>query len=289
MTADEARALLVESLPLIDRITRSICRRSGIDHSESEDFASVVRLKLVENDYAAIRSFEGRCSLSTWLMVLARRVLLDYRNHRWGKWRPSAEATRLGGAATLVERVVRRDGGSIEDAARLIREEQSIEMSEAEIEGLLARLPARTPRPHEEPLGVAAEGRDPSLDPEAAVLSAEAGRLSQHASRILSERLARLDAEDRLLVRMRFFDGLPVPRIARATGTDQRRLYHRISKIGDELRIALEQGGVDRGAIRSILDEGADGLSVRLAETPEISPSTHRGELAPTEEGIGER
>ncbi|MCA1732496.1 MAG: hypothetical protein LC732_02715, partial [Acidobacteria bacterium] len=90
-------------------------------------------------------------------------------------------------------------------------------------------------------------------------------------------------------VRMRFFDGLPVPRIARATGADQRRLYHRISKIGDELRIALEQGGVDRGAIRSILDEGADGLSVRLAETPERSPSTHRGEVAPTEEGIGER
>ena len=289
MTADEARALLVDSLPLIDRITRSICRRSGIDHPESEDFASVVRLKLVENDYAAIRSFEGRCSLSTWLMVLARRVLLDYRNHRWGKWRPSAEATRLGAAATLVERVVRRDGGSIEDAARLIREEQSIEMSEAEIESLLARLPARTPRPHEEPLGVAAEGRDPSPNPEAAVLSAEAGRLSQHASRILSEGLARLAAEDRLLVRMRFFDGLPVPRIARATGADQRRLYHRISKIGDELRIALEQGGVDRGAIRSILDEGADGLSVRLAETPERSPSTHRGEVAPTKEGIGER
>jgi hypothetical protein len=40
----------VEQLPVIERATAFICRRYRLSPSESEDFASTVKLKLIEND-----------------------------------------------------------------------------------------------------------------------------------------------------------------------------------------------------------------------------------------------
>lgn len=289
MSPEQARALLLDALPLVERIVGAICRRKGLEAEEAEDLASAVRLKLIENEYAAIRSFEGRSSLSTWLMVIAQRTLLDHRNHLWGKWRASAEATRMGETARVVERLVHRDGCSVADAARFLSQGAARAVDEAEVEAILRKLPPRSPRPQLRPLDEAPAAPDPSPGPDQALLSAERDRIGRDASRILTERIERLAPEDRLLVRMRFFDSMPVPRIARAIGAEQRHLYHRISRIGSELRRALEQGGVDRSAIREILSEGASTLSIVMSENRPAGPSVGRGDGAPMSEGIGKR
>ena len=50
----DARALLVENLDLIDRVIAFISRRQRLDPVESEELGSIVKLKLIENDYAKI-------------------------------------------------------------------------------------------------------------------------------------------------------------------------------------------------------------------------------------------
>ncbi len=47
-------------------------------------------------------------------------MLLDYQNHLWGKWHPSAEAKRLGPMAVRLERLRYRDQLSFEEACREI-------------------------------------------------------------------------------------------------------------------------------------------------------------------------
>ena len=86
----------VQNLDLIDRIVAFVCRRNHLDAGESDDFASHVRFKLLEDDYGVIRKFEGRSSLSTYLTTVIQRLYFQYRVQLWGKWRPSAEAKRLG-------------------------------------------------------------------------------------------------------------------------------------------------------------------------------------------------
>src|SRR2546423_8721210 len=82
----DARALLVENLDLIDRVIAFISRRQRLDQVESEEFGSIVKLKLVENDYAIVRKFEGRSHFATFITIVVQRMLLDYRIHHWGKW-----------------------------------------------------------------------------------------------------------------------------------------------------------------------------------------------------------
>ena len=46
-------------------------------------------------------------------MAVIQRLFLDARIAKWGKWRPSVSARRLGGVAVLLERLLTRDGLSL--------------------------------------------------------------------------------------------------------------------------------------------------------------------------------
>ena len=50
----DARELLESNLALIERITAFVCRRQRLSPDDAEEFAGVVRLRLVENDYAIL-------------------------------------------------------------------------------------------------------------------------------------------------------------------------------------------------------------------------------------------
>src|SRR5207244_3452013 len=56
--------LFLDHLALIDRITAHICRINRVGATEGEDFASHVKFKLIEGNYAVIRKFEGRSTFS---------------------------------------------------------------------------------------------------------------------------------------------------------------------------------------------------------------------------------
>jgi RNA polymerase sigma-70 factor, ECF subfamily len=44
---------------------------------DTEDVAGQVLLEIVDNDYAALRQFRGKCSLATYLTVIARRTCVQ--------------------------------------------------------------------------------------------------------------------------------------------------------------------------------------------------------------------
>ncbi len=80
------------------------------------------------------------------------------------------------------------------------------------------------------------DGRTPS--PEDQLRSSE-------ALRALDGALERLAARDRMLVKLRFEDDLPMPDIARALGYPTRfHAYRRLSQVLVELRHALESAGI---------------------------------------------
>src|ERR1051326_1881287 len=67
--------LFQENLPLIERVIAGICRRSGHRDADAEDFGSIVKLALIENDYAILRGYEGRAPLGAFLAVVVQRLL----------------------------------------------------------------------------------------------------------------------------------------------------------------------------------------------------------------------
>jgi hypothetical protein len=102
-------------------------------------------VKLIDDDYGIIRKFQGRSSLKTYLTTVVSNEMKDFLNHLLGKWRPSAEAQRLGPVAVQLEKLL-RDGLSPNEAVRTLQTNHKVEMSAQELADMAARLPDRVPR-----------------------------------------------------------------------------------------------------------------------------------------------
>ncbi|HEX8407369.1 MAG TPA: hypothetical protein VF883_00770 [Thermoanaerobaculia bacterium] len=242
------RELLEQSVEVVDRVVLRVCRRSGMAAGEVDDFASAVKLALVENDYTILRRFEGRSSLATYLTIVIQRLLADHFTRLHGRWRPSQQAERLGPRAVLVEDLVGRQRRSIEDAAQLAS------MTTREVADIAERLPVRAPRAREVPLPpeqvvplASRERTDGELhDRELRGVSARAGSL-------LRDAIGAWNATDRMLLRLRFESSLSIADIARLMNIPQRPLYRQFEALFERLRNTLAAAGIDPAAAADLL------------------------------------
>ena len=236
--------MFVSNLDVIEGVIRYVCQRQKLAGSEAEDFGSEVKVRLVDRDYEVLRKFQERSTLRTYLTIVIQRIYLDYRNHLWGKWRPSAEAQRLGPVAVRLETLMARDGFSFDQAGEYLRTNEHIVARDSELNAIAVRLPIRVRR---------AMVGDEELETVADTTSRVDDRLlykERHAGarRILdalTDAMRSLSDQDRVILRLRFQDGLALADIARALHLDQKPLYRRFDALLRHLRATLEAAGIN--------------------------------------------
>lgn len=272
--------LFESSLELVERVARGVCRRANVEGADADDFVSSARLALLENDYAILRAYEGRSSLSTYLNVVFRRLLADQRIRALGKWNASREAERLGRVGVLLETYLRRDGRSIDEALLLLRNVDP-SLTREQVEAIAARLPQRTMRPRlvELPADDVISSAEHSDD---GVIEEETRALASRASVVMREAIAALPLEERMILRMRFAAGLNFSDIARMLMLPQRPLYRRSEAILRRLREALREAGVDERAAAELVGSAVANLDFGLQrmENGEAHPSDEKADLA---------
>lgn len=258
MTPEE---LFLAQLPHIKRAATHFCRKHGFSREEAEDFVSCVQLKLVEDDYAVFRKFQGKSKIETYLTVVANRLFLDHLNQRWGKWRPTEEAKRLGPLAIQLDRLLHRDRLTLAEACETLLTNHHVEATRQELEDLAAKLPHRTP-PRRMESEEALENRPAEeLSPDERIRALEGKTRLEEILEILKKRLDQLPPEDALLVKMKC--DFKISEIARRLDMEQKPLYRRLEKILKELRRELENRGVrpeEIGGLLSIPEDEHDPL-----------------------------
>ena len=256
-----AEDLFLSSLPLIERIAGSVCHRNHVDASEAEEFASHMKLKLIEMNYSIIRKFEGRSSFSTYLTTVITRMFFQYRVQMWGKWRPSAEARRLGDKGVTIERMLTRDGYTLAEVVEILTTGVA-RYTRAEIERLYARLPTRYPRIVLVSGPAVPEAEMPYVDPDERLLHPERGCVARRAGTVVDGAIGRFSAEDQIILRMRFSNARKVSEIARALSIDQKKVYKRIEKMLAAMRRELERAGISRNEIDDLLARGDEAVMI---------------------------
>jgi RNA polymerase sigma factor for flagellar operon FliA len=270
----------LQHLRTIERIAAFVARRHHLEASEAEEFVQEVRVRLLDDDYAIIRKFEGRSTFSTYLTTVIGRLFAQWRVEQWGKWRPSAEAKRLGDKAVTLERLLSRDGFTLSEAVRVLTTPESSSYTIGELEAIYLRLPSRNPRPV-----VVSEENVPDVvtveaDAYDRMEACDRARVLRSAVRTIDELINRMDAEDRLILQMRFWDALRVPDIARTLHLDQKKLYKRLDRLFLVLRRELESAGVSQEDVAGFLVGGDDDLHlnfIHAGEIPPPGPSHDRG------------
>jgi RNA polymerase sigma factor for flagellar operon FliA len=245
----DAESLLVEHLPVVDRVLASLSRRYGLTPSDADEASGWVRLRLVEDDLALLRKFRGESSFATYLTVVLASLLRDYRVQQWGRWRPSAEAQRRGAVAVQLETMVYRDRRPFAEAAEALRTMGVTTDDDRTLATLLASLPERMPM---RPQFVAAEATDAhaqAAPADAALLADEDDRQRETTRAIVTQAVAGLSAEDQVVVKLRFWEQMSVADIARKLRVDQKPLYRRLERTMKSLEQALRARGLDPGTL----------------------------------------
>jgi RNA polymerase sigma factor (sigma-70 family) len=234
----------------VEAVITAVCRRHRLPADQAEELGSQIRLKLIADDCAVLRQFQGRSSMRTFLVTVAERVLLDWRTREWGKWRPCQEAKRLGALAIDLDRLLSRDGMSYEEAAELLIT-RGRATSRAELDAIRPKLTQRTGRwmvsgevlEHMPAQTGAADEHVRTAEIETQVLK---------ASRALSDAVKNLPPEDQIILRLRFQDGFTVARVAEFLGVEQKPLYRRFERLFAQLRDVLAKVGVTESDLATI-------------------------------------
>lgn len=255
----EPRDFLLENLSLIQQVVSTVCRRRGMDREETEEFAAEVRLRLVRDDYAVIRRFAGRSTFKTYMTSVVTRLLLDYRNHLWGKWHASSEAVRLGDMAVEIEQLLHRDDHSADEVLVLLAPKYP-ELTTAEIERIAARLPPRTRRKRVE----IEEARFVTVAENGHAGSAERSETATRVSHIVNTYIDTLPEDEQLVLKLRFDSDMTVAQIARALHGDQQKLYRCLYKHFQELHNALSRAGVSAEEVAELIGTDTTQLDFRF-------------------------
>jgi RNA polymerase sigma factor (sigma-70 family) len=246
------QTLFESSLDTIERTIALVSRRGRLRGADAEDFASSVKVALLEDDCAILRKHSGIASLGAYLAVVIDRMLRDGRAQTMGRFYASAEATRLGPAAVMLELLVRRDHRPFEAALPILRTSFP-EVTCQDAERMLHRLPERTPRPQfidvdDVDLALAApSGADQHT------IELEQQRLSRQTARILRDTLASFSLEDRTMLRLHYGMSQSIADVSRMMRLPQRPLYRRLEHALARLRGALEKAGIDARAMPDLL------------------------------------
>jgi RNA polymerase sigma factor for flagellar operon FliA len=251
---DGRHALFLANRPVIDAVIGIVSRQGRLSVDESEEFRSLVHLKLLEDDCAILRRFQGLSSLKTFLTTVITNMLRDDRVAKWGKWRPSAEAKRHGPLGILLERLVTRDGLTIDEACEVLETNHGVTEGRAR---LLAIYEALRPRMRRREVTDDELGDVPAVGTNAdrMVYEGEHGEASARARAALSRTLAALPAQDRLIVKLKFKDGLTVADIGRMLRISEKSFYRRVEALMKGLGTALEREGVTRDEILDLIGE----------------------------------
>lgn len=249
-TGGGGRKLFEENYLTVGEILGYIARRHRLTTEEREDFASFAMLKLVENDYARLRKYRGESQFKTYLTVVLQRLFLDYRTQKWGKWRPSTMAQKLGTVAVKLETLLCRDGFDFHEAREILLTSTDCRATSDELWELAGKLPRRERFFHvdEDVLArVAGPRHDDVLD------RCEAAGLLEEVKTRLADAAGELSPEDRLILKMRFDEGMSVPEIANVVNLKPKAIYARIGRLLKRIRCKLEQAGVGWDTLETLI------------------------------------
>jgi DNA-directed RNA polymerase specialized sigma24 family protein len=231
-------------LPVIDSVTAQLSRRHHLRDIECQEFSSFVRLALLDRDAEVLHQYTGAGTAAAFLRVVIGRLLYDFRCELWGRWRPSAAARRHGPVGVLLERLLNRDGMSLDEAVETARTNHGVRLSASDLRKLCETLTPKPARyrhvPEDEGLDVASPDPTPDLVLVGRQQTADKARIVEALARARSC----LSPQEQLILKMRVDDGLPVSRVAVALQLNQRRLYPTLTRLFIQLRETLRAEGI---------------------------------------------
>ena len=256
----DAESAWTDFLRIYSDTVYGVVRTFARDADQMGDCFLFVCERLAANNYRRLRAFrpDGKAQFSTWLRAVVRNLCLDWYRSKYGRrglFRSIASRDTVD--QEIFAAIFLRGASVYELWLHLSRKGYSLSYGDVDrrieqLHGLLtarqlwlvsaARTNLETPPLNED---AAVELRDASPSPETLAILRETERFVRKA-------LLRLHTTDRILLRLRYFEGLPLSEVARLVGLkDAQTTDRRIREALERLRKQLPSEGLLAGKPKS--------------------------------------
>lgn len=246
---------LTNSYQKVDTIIRAVCFSYRLKPDDAEDFASEVKLRLVEDDYRILRVFTGKSSIETYLTTVISNSLRNLLRDRNGRWRPSEEAKRSGKIAERIEELVYRFHYPFHEAYQILTTNFGFKQSEHEVRDIFCKLKPRDRRP----VAVSCEEdiHDERGTPEMQMAAAEQNLLEKKIEDIINEMRGELSSTDQLVLRMVFVDNLKLTVVAEQLRLTRNEVDLRLREILTDFKRGILDQGINFNDVRELIGDFA--------------------------------
>lgn len=258
-----------------------IAERRFADSNRAEEAALFVLDQLEADNCRRLRAFSGRAKLSTYIGSLTIRLLEDFSRKRFGRVRPPAWITALGGiwitlfqflclqrlsvveaVETMKSRVAESRYEQLEETAWTILEkvtncgqyqglEVSLDNTEEGRGDTRQNLSSRQNNPEEHVLVHEREILFELLFQNLVTSEKDQSSVEQFFKDIQDESI-QLSAEERLLLKLCFQDELSVTRAGKMLGMNANQAHGKLRRLLARLRDAFDSAGIG-GELRELL------------------------------------
>ena len=276
--ATDLESLFLSHLSLIERISRSVAQRYGYQSDDAEDFSSHVKTRFLDNNYAVLRKFQGRSSLSLYIKTVIHRLWIDYEIKRTGKWRSSSTARKIGPIAVQLEELLYRKRYTFEEAYQILNSRHGTCPPRDTLSLLIQKLPKRWGKASVRMVSL--DGLDPAKVTTAAeIQDPKTGERVEILRRVLTDFMDRLAGADRMILKMRFEDDFTFEEIGRLLKKKKLQVYWRIRKLLSDIEKELHAHGLAEDAVREIIDQRVKAIHVDF-----LNRDTQQSEKCPSKQ-----
>ncbi len=236
----------------INSIIGRICYGQKLQSSDFEDIQSYVYERLIEKDYRILREYQSAGHSQSYLLLAIKNIHRDYGRLNLGRWHSSVKAGELGEMGILLEKLLYRRHYSFDEACEIIltisRNQQKTPPSRKKLEAMAVQL-KKKPRetiitPGDEVLSILARSKETAADD--ALQIDELKPKKETFDRITENLKKELTNEDRLILKMKFEDGLPISKIARVLTKKRYYIDQRLKDILHAFKDGIVSQGVDK-------------------------------------------
>jgi RNA polymerase sigma factor (sigma-70 family) len=278
----DPRQLLADEWGTVERLIAMICRKRGLVGADADIFASMVKIKLFENECEIVRNFRGESKFATYLNIVIHHTFTDFHVKRLGKWHPSAVAKREGPVAIELERMIHRDRCPVDEAISRLHTAHP-DVSRDQLTAIFRMLPQRNPR--YSAVSLETVGDRTADDEEADILVVERERraFTERTAAIVRRFLERLDDRDRLMLQFHFESDMQLSQIARILGVEQKPLYRRREQLLRDMKNELLADGITAEEVAGLIGHLPEESDFGLRKTELRPTESERGVTAQPE------
>ena len=263
--ADPERAwtlFLEDCLSLIQRAARRVAHGEEEAHNLVPDVLERLRADwpaLLER-YRASRS-KAQAGFRVWLSVVVRNLAIDVWRSRHGRPMTPRPVARLAPWRRELWRLAVVEGRDLSDVHRELGRRGAFDGSLAQLAEALEEVRAAAPRPprrrpSQRAVGGEPTGDEPELQAPGPPGDDPATRAVQRAAHeALGRNLARLDPDERFLLRLYFLEGATARDVARVLGfRDANQVYEEVKRLVRRLREGAGREGLGPEDLASLRD-----------------------------------